>query len=71
VSKPFTHVLKAQQKISLTAERLQLAKKFLNTVFKRVKTRKVAVIKKDQGTSSFSKYAHERRTCKAGFKKFT
>jgi cobalt-zinc-cadmium efflux system outer membrane protein len=46
VSKSFTHVLKAQQKVSLTAEGVQLAKKFLNTVSERVKAGKVAVIEK-------------------------
>ena len=46
VSKSFTHVLKAQQKVSLTAEGVQLAKKFLNAVSERVKAGKVAAIEK-------------------------
>jgi outer membrane protein, heavy metal efflux system len=46
VSKSFTHVLKVQQRIILTGEGVQLAKKFLNTVSKRVKTGKFAVIEK-------------------------
>ena len=46
VSKSFTHVLKIQQRIMLTGEGVQLAKKFLNTVSKRVKAGKVAVIEK-------------------------
>ena len=37
VSQSFTHILKAQQKITLTVEGVQLAKKFLNAVSERVK----------------------------------
>jgi cobalt-zinc-cadmium efflux system outer membrane protein len=44
VSQSFTHVLKAQQKIALTVEGVQLAKKFLNAVSERVKAGKVAAI---------------------------
>ncbi len=46
VSKAFTHVLKAQQKVSLTAEGVQLARKFLNAVSERVTAGKVAAIEK-------------------------
>lgn len=46
VSKSFTHVLKAQQNFSLTAEGVQLAQKFLNAVSERVKAGKVAAIEK-------------------------
>ena len=45
-TKSFTHVLKAQQKVSLTAEGVQLARKLLNTVSERVKAGKVAAIEK-------------------------
>lgn len=44
VSQSFTRVLKAQQKIALTVEGVQLAKKFLNAVSERVKAGKVAAI---------------------------
>ncbi len=44
VSQSFTHVLKAQQKVSLTTEGVQLAQKFLNAVSERVKAGKVAAI---------------------------
>ena len=46
VSQSFTHVLKAQQKVSLTTEGVQLAQKFLNAVSERVKAGKVAAIEK-------------------------
>jgi len=46
VSKAFNHVLKSQQKVSLTAEGVQLAQKFLNAVSERVKAGKVAAIEK-------------------------
>ncbi len=44
VSKSFIHVLKAQQKIALTDEGMQLAKKFLNAVSERMKAGKVPAI---------------------------
>lgn len=46
VSKSFTYVLKAQQKVSLTTDGVQLARKFLNAVSERVKAGKVAAIEK-------------------------
>ena len=46
VSQSFIHVLKAQQKVSLTGERVQLAQKFLNAVSERIKAGKVAAIEK-------------------------
>jgi outer membrane protein, heavy metal efflux system len=46
VSQAFNHVLKAQQKVSLASERLQLARKFLTTVSERIKAGKVAAIEK-------------------------
>lgn len=44
VSKAFTDVLKTQQKVSLVAEGVQLARKFLNAVSERVTAGKVAAI---------------------------
>jgi outer membrane protein, heavy metal efflux system len=46
VSQSFIHVLKAQQKVSLAGERVQLARKFLSTVTERIKAGKVAAIEK-------------------------
>ncbi len=44
VSQSFIQVLKSQQKVSLTAEGVQLAEKFLNAVSERIKAGKVAAI---------------------------
>jgi outer membrane protein, heavy metal efflux system len=46
VSQSFIHVLKAQEKVSLAGERVQLAQKFLTTVVERIKAGKVAAIEK-------------------------
>ena len=46
VSQSFTQVLKAQQKVSLTIEGVELAKKFFNAVSERVKAGKVAAIER-------------------------
>jgi outer membrane protein, heavy metal efflux system len=45
-SKAFVHVLKAQQKVSLSGEGVQLARKFLNAVSERVTAGKVPAIEK-------------------------
>ena len=46
VTQSYIHVLKAQQKLSLTGERVKLAEKFLTTVSERIKAGKVAAIEK-------------------------
>ncbi len=46
VTQSYIHVLKAQQKLSLTGERVKLAEKLLLTVSERIKAGKVAVIDK-------------------------
>ena len=46
VSSSYIHVLKAQQKVLLTGERVELAEKFIATVSERIKAGKVAAIEK-------------------------
>ena len=54
VSQSFTNVLKAQQKISLTVDGVQLAKKFSNAVSERVKAGKVAAIENIKAQVAFA-----------------
>jgi hypothetical protein len=42
---------------------VQLSKNFLNTVYKKVKAAKFAVLAKIKAQVTLVKYAHERRTC--------
>jgi cobalt-zinc-cadmium efflux system outer membrane protein len=46
VTQSYIHVLKAQQKLSLTGERVKLAEKLLTTVSEMIKAGKVAVVEK-------------------------
>lgn len=68
VSKSFTGVLKAQQRVSLTAEGVQLAKKFLNTVSERVKAGKVAVIEKIKAQVAFANMRMKEERAKQDLK---
>ena len=66
VSQSFTHVLKAQQKIALTVEGVQLAKKFLNAVSERVKAGKVAAIEKIKAQVALANMRMEEEQARQG-----
>jgi outer membrane protein, heavy metal efflux system len=68
VSQSFTQVLKAQQKVSLTTEGVQLAQKFLNAVYERVKAGKVAAIEKIKAQVAFANMRMEEERARQDLK---
>ncbi len=64
VTQSYIQVLKAQQKVSLTVEGVQLAQKFLNAVSERIKAGKVAAIERVKAEVIFANMQIEEERAK-------